>query len=184
MSGLAAHCRLRGVHAVLALMFAGCGEAAPAASPSSGAPMEACNVKVGQKAPSFTAPSGTGAGAEKVSLPEGKVTIVDFWATWCGPCAKSFPKYQELYVKYKASGLEVVGVSVDDQRKGVPEWVKERGTRFPIAWDEGHRLAKCWKPNPMPTMFIIDRKGVVRHVHREWHDGDEREVEEQVKALL
>ena len=84
-------------------------------------------MKQGDKAPNFTIDSMNGAG--KMTVAPGKVTIVDFWATWCEPCKKSFPKLQELYVKYKASGLEIVAVSVDDEKNGIADFAKTQAAR-------------------------------------------------------
>src|SRR5215212_6740729 len=79
--------------------------------------------EVGKPASTFSMGSVSGG---KTGLEKGKVTLVDLWATWCEPCKKSFPKYQELYVKYKASGLEIVAVSVDEDetKKEIPSFIK------------------------------------------------------------
>ena len=102
-------------------------------------------VKEGDKAPAISLDSMNGTG--KLAIAPGKVTIVDFWATWCGPCQKSFPKLQELYVKYKASGLEIVAVSVDEEGdKGkIPDFVKTAGAKFPgrLGRQEGRRRVEA-----------------------------------------
>lgn len=137
---------------------------------------------VGNKAPTFTIDSLNNQGA--LTIAPGKVTIVDFWATWCEPCKKSFPKYQELYVKYKASGLEIVAISVDDEKNGIPDFAKTHGAKFPVGWDDGKKIADRWKPENMPSSYIVDKNGVVKHVHRGYHDGEEVEVEKELKALF
>ena len=139
-------------------------------------------VKVGDKAPTFSIDSMNGQG--KASLATGKVTIVDFWATWCEPCKKSFPKYQELYVKYKASGLEIVAVSVDDEKGEIPNFAKTHGAKFPVGWDDGHKIAEKWKPAGMPSAYIVDKSGTVKFVHKGYHDGEENEIEKEIKGLL
>ena len=139
-------------------------------------------VKVGDKAPSFSIDSLNGQG--KVALASGKVTIVDFWATWCEPCKKSFPKYQELYVKYKASGLEIAAVSVDDEKGEIPGFAKTHGSKFPVGWDNGKKIAGQYKPESMPTAYVVDKTGVVRFVHKGYHDGEEKELEKEIKGLL
>jgi peroxiredoxin len=139
-------------------------------------------LKVGDKAPAFSVDSLNNQG--KAALTPGKVTIVDFWATWCEPCKKSFPKYQELYVKYKASGLEIVAVSVDDEKNAIPDFAKTHGAKFPVGWDEGHKIADKWKPENMPSAYIVDKQGVIRHVHKGYHDGEEAEIEKEIKALF
>jgi peroxiredoxin len=177
--------------------LAACGEDPPAKDPSSakespgadkkgggGSNEISCKGKpdVGKSASTFSLPAVNG--GSKVGLEKGKVTIVDFWATWCEPCKKSFPKYQELYVKYKASGLEVIAVSVDDEKKEIPDFIKTYGAKFPVGWDEGHKIAECYKPSAMPTAFVIDKNGVVKHIHNGYHDGEEKELEKEIKSLL
>ncbi len=139
-------------------------------------------AKVGNPASSFRLDSLNGGGT--VAMQPGKVTVVDFWATWCEPCKKSFPKYQELYVKYKASGLEIVAVSVDDDKGGIADFAKTYGAKFPVGWDEGHKIADCYKPESMPSAYLIDKSGTVRSIHRGYHDGEENEIEKEIKGLL
>jgi peroxiredoxin len=138
--------------------------------------------EVGKNASTFSLSSVNG--GNKMGVEKGKVTIVDFWATWCEPCKKSFPKYQELYVKYKASGLEIVAVSVDDEKKEIPDFIKTYGAKFPVGWDEGHKIADCYKPPNMPSAYVIDKNGIIKHVHNGYHDGEEKELEKEIKALL
>ncbi len=178
-------------------VLSACAEEAPAKDPSSASPVDhakpgspkggssgggdksdvSCKGKpeIGKAASSFSLSSVNG--GNKMSVEKGKVTIVDFWATWCEPCKKSFPKYQELYVKYKASGLEVVAVSVDDEKKDIPDFIKQHGAKFPVGWDEGHKIADCWHPPNMPSAYVIDKNGVVKFVHNGYHDGEEADVE-------
>jgi thiol-disulfide isomerase/thioredoxin len=137
---------------------------------------------IGKDASSFTLASVNG--GSKMAIEKGKVTIVDFWATWCEPCKKSFPKYQELYVKYKASGLEILAVSVDDEKREIPDFVKTYGAKFPVGWDEGHKLADCYKPPNMPSAYVVDKNGVVKFVHNGYHEGEEKELEKEIKSLL
>lgn len=142
-----------------------------------------CNPKEGAKAPALTVASMNGS---RTTIAPGKVTLIDFWATWCKPCEKSFPAYQSLYTKYKDRGFEVIAVAVDDPetKAKIPGFVKTSGAKFPVGWDEDHALADCWKVKNMPSAYIIDRQGVVRHIHVEWKDDSEKKVEAQIKALL
>jgi thiol-disulfide isomerase/thioredoxin len=123
-------------------------------------------------------------GSGKVGLQNGKVMIVDFWATWCEPCKKSFPKLQELYLKYRASGLEIAAISEDDDKGGIVEFAKTYGAKFPVGWDGDKSIAKKYQPKSMPSTFIVDRKGVIRFVHTGYHDGEEVEIEKEIKSLM
>ena len=157
------------------------------------------SAAVGERAPPFSVASLTTGG--KVTVPAGQVTLVFFWATWNEPCKKSFPRLQELYVKYHARGLEIAALSVDDESEGCAEtngWgdtclrrgnivadaAKSWGAKFPVGWDGGHAIASQWRPSHMPTFYILDRRGIVRHVHGGWHDGEEATVDAEVLALL
>jgi cytochrome c biogenesis protein CcmG/thiol:disulfide interchange protein DsbE len=135
-------------------------------------------------APDFAADSVNGKGKVALAQWQGKVVLVDFWATWCEPCKKSFPKLEELRVKYAASGFEVVAISEDDEQNGVKEFGTSYGAKFPLLWDKDKSLANKWHPPNMPSSFILDKKGVVRFVHLGYHDGEEKEIETELKSLL
>ncbi|MEO8874237.1 MAG: TlpA disulfide reductase family protein [Polyangiaceae bacterium] len=139
---------------------------------------------VGQPAPDFSFTSVNGQGSVSLAKMIGKVVVVDFWATWCEPCKKSFPKLQEMNVKYKASGLEVVGISEDDDKKGISDFGTTYGAKFPLGWDETKSIAGKWQPKSMPGSFIVDKKGIVRFAHLGFHDGDEVKLESEIKSLL
>jgi peroxiredoxin len=139
---------------------------------------------MGAPAPKFESSSVNGKGKVSISGLNGKVVIVDFWATWCEPCRKSFPKLQELNVKYKASGMQLVGVSEDDDKSGIAEFGSSLSADFPLVWDADKGIAGKWSPGSMPSTFIVDRSGVVRFVHRGYHDGEEVEIEKELKTLL
>ena len=134
-------------------------------------------------APSFSTESIDG---KRISLDDlsGKVVLVDFWATWCEPCKKSFPKLEELRVKYGASGLEIVAISEDDEETGIKEFGQTYGAKFPLVWDKDKSIAGKYKPPNMPSSFLVDKKGVVRHVHLGYHEGAEKELEQEVTSLL
>ncbi len=157
----------------------GCGAAA--GGPNSA--VESTHPLVGQSGPVFALDRVAGGSFDMAKL-RGKVVVVDFWATWCEPCKKSFPKLQELYVKYQASGIEIVGISEDDEKTGIPEFTSTYGAKFPVVWDSGKKVAGKWQPKSMPATFIVDRNGVVRFAHLGYHDGEEAEIEKEVKSLL
>jgi len=136
----------------------------------------------GDQATTFAIDSMNGGG--KMTLQTGKVMVVDFWATWCEPCKKSFPKLQELYTKYKASGLEIAAISEDDDKGGIVDFAKTYGAKFPVGWDGDKSVAKKWQPKSMPSTFIVDRKGVIKFTHTGYHDGEEAEIEKEIKSLL
>ncbi len=122
-------------------------------------------------------------GAGKCKVTPGKVVMVDVWATWCEPCKKSFPKLQELYTKYQGK-FEVVALSADDEKDGIAAFAKNYGAKFPVCWDEKKNVIKTFDPKTMPSSYILDKKGNVRFTHTGWKDGEEAEIEKEIKGLL
>jgi peroxiredoxin len=140
---------------------------------------------IGNPAPPFALDSANGKGKVSMSGLAGKVVVLDFWATWCEPCKKSFPHLQDLNTKYKASGLVIVGVSEDDDKGGIAGFGASFGADFPLVWDANNKAVGAkWEPGSMPATFIIDRKGLVRFLHRGYHDGEENDIEKEIKSLL
>jgi peroxiredoxin len=117
-------------------------------------------------------------------LLRGKVVIVDFWASWCEPCREELPVLDRLYRTYGERGLVVVGVSVDNRLDNVHGFLRKHPVSFPVVHDAHHVLSRRFEPPTMPSSYIIDRKGIVRHVHRGFRAGDAVRLEAQVKALL
>ncbi len=114
------------------------------------------------------------------------MVVIDFWGTFCEPCKKSFPKLQDLSAKYGESGLRVVAISEDEpeDKDKIPEFVKTYGAKFAIGWDEDKSVARHYKPETMPSSFLVDRKGIVRFAHVGYHDGEEVSLEKELKELL
>jgi cytochrome c biogenesis protein CcmG, thiol:disulfide interchange protein DsbE len=163
-------------------LWSGC--AAEGGSEGARSPDDAGHPLLGNRGPDFSRKTVKGDSTVSLRALEGKVTIVDFWATWCEPCKKSFPKLEALNAKYNENGLRIVGISEDDDISGIPAFASELGTRFPLIWDENKSIASKWQPKSMPTTFVVDRKGTVRFVHLGYHAGEEAEIEREVKSLL
>ncbi len=133
--------------------------------------------------PSFSATTLDGIKLELKSF-RGKVVLVDFWATWCAPCARSFPFYAELLDKYGDDGFVVVAVSEDEDQSEIERFVKKHPAPFSIVLDKGHTLAAKFAPPSMPTAYLIDRSGKVRLVHHGYSDDDRQGIERWVEKLL
>ncbi len=171
---------------LLALAAAGCGGAAAGGS-GGDTPSGGGDGLVGKPAPDFSVPAvANGKGQVALADLKGKVVVVDFWGTFCGPCKKSFPKLQALYAKYQGDGLRIVGISEDeaDDKGKIGPFADELGAKFTLGWDEDKSIAHSYQPPTMPSSFIIDKKGVIRYAHVGYHDGEEVEVEKEIKELL
>jgi cytochrome c biogenesis protein CcmG/thiol:disulfide interchange protein DsbE len=111
---------------------------------------------------------------------KGKVVIVDFYATWCGPCVAAIPHNNELLKKYKDKGLVIVGVCTSKKGQNqMEQTVKERGIQYPTARDPNLKSQEAWEVRYYPTYAIVDRRGIVRIIGLQ-----PDHVEEVVKKLL
>jgi cytochrome c biogenesis protein CcmG/thiol:disulfide interchange protein DsbE len=174
--------RGRGAVVGLTVFAAGCGGAAGAGGGGSSAASDK-HAMVGVHAPSFSRPSIIGSSALSTDSAKGKVLVVDFWATYCKPCEKEFPKLQALADKHAGSVL-VYGLSEDESTDGIAAFVKKTGVRFPIGWDQGNAISQRYKLDKMPTSYVVDKKGIIRFVHGGYSDGEEEAIARQVDELL
>jgi thiol-disulfide isomerase/thioredoxin len=120
-------------------------------------------------------------------LPErtGRVVLVDFWASWCGPCKASFPVLDQLHRDYATKGLVVVGVGVDEKPAAAADFVRRLAPAFPVVHDRAQRLVKAVAVPTMPTSYLLGRDGRVRFVHRGFHgERSARELRAQIETLL
>jgi cytochrome c biogenesis protein CcmG, thiol:disulfide interchange protein DsbE len=166
--------------AFAALALLGC---AGAGGGGGASPVSASHPLVGSPAPAFELADVAGGGDQSLDAYAGKVVIVDFWATWCEPCKQSFPAYQKLATEL-GGDVVVVGISQDDDAKGIPAFLAETGAKFPVVWDDGKSVAKAYDPPTMPTAFVLDKSRIVRFVHVGYRAGDEQALEDEARSLL
>lgn len=115
----------------------------------------------------------------------GKVVLVDFWASWCGPCALSFPALNQLHQRYESKGLVVIGIGVDDDPAKFKSFAEKRKASFRLVHDSEKKAVAHFGPSSMPTSYLVDRKGVIRHIHKGFHGAKtEAQLIREVDALL
>jgi len=115
----------------------------------------------------------------------GKVVLVDFWASWCGPCKKSFPSLEALHQRYKAKGLVVVGVSVDEDPAAMVRFLKQHAVSFPTVRDKNQKFVQTAKIAAMPTSLLVDRRGTIRFVNSGFKGSEsEAAMRQQIEQLL
>jgi cytochrome c biogenesis protein CcmG, thiol:disulfide interchange protein DsbE len=115
---------------------------------------------------------------------KGQVVYVDFWASWCGPCRKSFPWLNQMQQKYGAKGLKVIAINVDSDRELAVAFLKENKSNFTIGYDAAGELASAFEVQGMPSSFIIDRNGVIRHAHVGFREKETDLLETQIQDLV
>jgi thiol-disulfide isomerase/thioredoxin len=139
------------------------------------------SAKVGQTMPSLSK-LVPGASVPNTS---GKIVLVDFWASWCGPCKASFPALNRIHEKYASKGVVIVGVGVDDEEAKYKAFAGKMGAKFALVHDSAHKAAGFFNPPSMPTSYLTDRKGVIRYVHTGFRGAKtEAEYVAEIEALL
>ncbi len=114
----------------------------------------------------------------------GQVVLVNFWATWCGPCRQEMPHLNKLYDKYHSAGFVLLGVNVDDNSQHASEVAQKMGLQFPVLLDSDKAVSRLYDLSTMPTTVLIDRDGRVRHVHNGYLAGYEDLYDKQIRGLL
>ncbi len=137
----------------------------------------------GGPAPAFTLATLAGDQAALGQF-KGQVVLVNFWATWCGPCQQEMPLLDQMYKKYKPAGFTLIGVNVDKEAAPVKELMARKPVSFPVLLDPANQVSKAYHVAEMPSSVIIDRKGEIRYVHRGYRPGDENEYQDRIRQLI
>jgi len=134
-------------------------------------------------APAFTLASRAG---QDVSLTQykGQVVMINFWASWCGPCRQEMPLLESIYKKYNKMGFTMIGVNVEPDSNAANEWLKATPVSFPILYDRDSKVSKLYDVAGMPSTVIIDRSGKLRVLHRGYKPGDENEYLDSIRTLI
>jgi peroxiredoxin len=137
----------------------------------------------GGPAPAFTLTTLEGQPGA-LSQYKGQVVMVNFWATWCGPCQQEMPLLDQMYKKYKPAGFTLIGVNVDKEAPPVKELMARKPVSFPVLLDPANQVSKAYHVDEMPSSVIIDRKGEIRYIHRGYKPGDENEYQDRIRQLI
>jgi len=140
-------------------------------------------VNAGQPAPAFALPDREGQTVTLEGL-RGKVVLVDFWASWCAPCRRSFPWMNEIQQKYGAKGLTIVGVNVDKRRADADKFLTQFPAGFTIVFDPDGNTPTAYDAKGMPTSYLVDPKGGVVLVEVGFRDERKAELEAKIRSLL
>ena len=140
-------------------------------------------AKVGDLAPNFTLKTATGSNLRLSEL-RGEVVMINFWATWCGPCRQEMPLLQKLYSRYHDVGFELLGINIDGKSAEAKSMAKRLKVNYPILFDSAKNVSKLYDVDAMPTTVMVDRDGRVRHIYRGYLPGHEDKYGTNIRGLL
>ena len=133
--------------------------------------------------PDFTLPA-RGGGTVRLSGLKGQVVMINFWATWCGPCRQEMPLLEQIQARYEPLGFTIVGINVEPDSDAAQAWLTKVPVTFPILFDRENKVAESFGVDGMPSTVFIDRAGTVRYVHRGYRPGDEAKYADMVRSLV
>jgi peroxiredoxin len=137
----------------------------------------------GSAAPDFTLRSADGHNL-RLAEQRGQVVLVNFWASWCGPCREEMPLLDALYRKYHASGFTLLGINIDDDPRNARTVLDKAHLSFPVLLDTDKQVSKRYELSAMPSTVLIDRDGRVRYLNRGYRDGALQAYDQQIRELL
>jgi peroxiredoxin len=140
-------------------------------------------VAVSDEAPDFTLKTLDGNNA-RLKEYRGQVVLINFWASWCGPCRQEMPLLEKIDKRYRDAGFTVLGVNVEGKAGPAKEVATKAGVTFPVLVDDGQKVSQMYALESMPSSVVVDRDGVIRYVHRGYKPGDEAKYLEVVKQLI
>jgi thiol-disulfide isomerase/thioredoxin len=137
----------------------------------------------GSPAPALVLAARDGGNVNLADL-KGQVVMINFWATWCGPCRQEMPLLAQLHTKYEPLGFTLLGVNVEPDSAAAVDWLKGVPVQFPILFDVDSAVAGRFGVEGMPSTVFVDRKGQVRYVHRGYKPGDEAKYADMIRSLV
>jgi peroxiredoxin len=120
----------------------------------------------------------------KLSELRGQVVMVNFWASWCGPCRQEMPLLEQLFERYQSLGFTLLGVNVDEDRAAADKMLRDVPVSFPILYDDQGKVSQEYQVKAMPSTFMVDRDGRIRYLHKGYKPGYEDDYQQQIRELL
>ncbi|HHJ34777.1 MAG TPA: TlpA family protein disulfide reductase [Gammaproteobacteria bacterium] len=135
-----------------------------------------------QKAPTFELPGDN----KTINLKKlkGKVVYLDFWASWCAPCRKSFPWMNDMYSRYSDKNFSIIAVNLDASKSDAMKFLRGLPAKFDIAYDPDGIVASKYKLKVMPSSYLIDKNGALVFAHKGYREDDSNEIENKIRKLI
>jgi thiol-disulfide isomerase/thioredoxin len=135
-----------------------------------------------QKAPSFTLPGDGG----NINLEQfkGKVVYIDFWASWCDPCRKSFPWMNDMNSRFDSKKFAIVAINLDASKDEATKFLEKMPADFAVAYDPEGKTATKYNVQAMPSSYLIDKSGNLILTHKGYREGDTADIEDKILKLL
>ncbi len=137
----------------------------------------------GRTAPDFALKATSGTNF-RLSEYRGEVVLLTFWGSRCGQCGAQLAALSRLVDTYRSAGLVALAVNVDDNQLAAAEFAIAHPVSFPVLLDPDKGVARSYRVDNLPMLLLIDRAGIVRHVHRDFRSGDEHKFVERIRPLL
>ena len=144
---------------------------------------DAASIAPGAPAPAFQLHSSASTDVSLSDL-KGQVVLINFWASWCGPCRQEMPVLEQLYKKYKSAGFTLIGVNVEPKSADAEGFLKSTPVSFPVLFDPESKVSRLYEVTGMPSTVIVDRAGKVRYIHHGYKPGEESEYIDQIRSLV
>jgi peroxiredoxin len=137
----------------------------------------------GHAAPDFALKSLAGSNLRLSEL-RGEVVLLNFWATWCGPCREEMPLLEQIYQHYHAVGFELLGINIDEDTGKAGSMARTLHVSFPVLFDSSKAVSQQYGVNTMPMTVLVGRDGTVRYLHQGYQRGYEQTYLDEIRGLL
>ena len=142
-------------------------------------------ANIGDSVPSFRARTLDGAQTVSNEDLKGKVVFVDFWASWCAPCLKSLPEFEQLQTSFSGrDDVVVLAINLDENPKDADKFLSTLDVSYQILADRDGKIPESFGVSTMPSSFVIDKEGVIRYVHKGYKSGDVSKIKSKIEQLL
>lgn len=140
-------------------------------------------IETDTQAPDFTLRSNQDSNLRLADM-RGEVVMINFWATWCGPCRQEMPLLEKLYTKYQPAGFRVLAINIEKDSEKADQFIEDIGVTYPVLYDNESIVSKLYEVEAMPSTIFIDREGRFRYLHRGYKPGDEENYRRVIQSLI